>query len=170
VILLFEGPDASGKTTLVESLIKRNPGTWEIHHHGAFPTPNAAFTAYERLLESISENPRNVLIDRMHISERIYGQYFHNIWMSDRRYWYIDKVCNELDVRLVWCLPPWRAVRKIWHSRIDDEMIKDESQLEQVYDAYNAIAEYTNLDTILYDYTQPGAFEDFGKWVEGEIE
>lgn len=153
MIYLLEGPDCGGKTTLLNTQFH----DWGSVHHGAYPTANDAFTAYERLLESIAEKPRNLIIDRMHISERIYGQQYHGFCMSDHRYYYLEDLCQALKIEVILCQPSWEIVHKTWSSRLEDEMIKDETQIKKVYDAYADIGAYTSLITHKYDYSKPDA-------------
>jgi hypothetical protein len=155
MIYLLEGVDGSGKTTYLN---KRFPD-YEKFHFGAFPTPSAAFQAYDELLDAIwirsmqGQCPK-IVIDRMHVSEQIYGEVYHGIRMSKRRFDYLDDCLLQLGALCIWFHPPWQIVKENWTARIDDEMVKEETALFEVYQAYERISDITRLPVFKYDYTK----------------
>jgi hypothetical protein len=153
MIFIVEGPDGAGKTTLISNVFP----DIEYIHYSHFPTRNDAFTTFERLLESLIENPRNLIIDRFHISERIYGIEYHNEKLSNHRYNYIESLCKLLNIRVICCLPSWLTVQENWSARLDNEMIQDSSHLYKIWHSYSCIKQQTSLPIIMYDYQMPEA-------------
>lgn len=161
-IILLEGPDGAGKTTLAQTSFK----DYQYLHHGAYETPQAAFIAYDELLSSILQNTvrgichNNIVIDRLHISERIYGTYFHGKRMEDWRYSYIDNLCLTAGIQVVICLPPWDVVEQNWENNRQNEMIQDLCKLKEIYIVYKDIVDkashnfYTRMPVSVYDYTE----------------
>lgn len=154
MILLFEGCDCSGKSTL----IKEQFNDIRYVHHGAYPTPTDAFQAYDELLDSLLPN-EDIVLDRMHISERIYGQVYHDAWMSDERYSYLEHRLSQLKTIVIFCRPPLRVVIDQWRQRQHDEMIKDVNKIEEVYIEYSSLWKYTLLPVFTYDWTN----QDYNK-------
>jgi hypothetical protein len=156
MIILLEGADCTGKSTLMNSAFGKIPGS----HHGAYPTPEAAFQAYEHELNQIGSTLTGfcpipeLCIDRMHISEHIYGQVFHKTWMSDERYDHIENMAKTRHTIVVLCQPPLAAVLTSWQerARLGKELIKDEKTFIDIYLEFDQIYKYTKLPVIRYDY------------------
>jgi thymidylate kinase len=155
MIYLLEGVDTGGKTTLANS--DRFEG-FEKFHFGVFPSPTAAFQAYESLLDALharlaaGETP-NVVIDRMHISEHVYGSVYRDLRMSTTRHRIIDQLLYEAGATCIWCHPPFEVVLNNWRARREDELLQKELELEFVYNEYEKIRSFTCLNVQKYDYT-----------------
>jgi thymidylate kinase len=74
MISIVEGPDGAGKTTLINSLLKSNPGSQKFHF-GAPATPEEASNYYEVYAKAIQAAPENVttIFDRSWYSDVVYG-------------------------------------------------------------------------------------------------
>lgn len=148
MIVLVEGCDCSGKTTLLTDEFR----DWQYVHHGAFASPADAFHHYEVLLTEVDENA-HIVIDRMHISERIYGLFYWHKFMNETRYQIIESMCAKHNIQVIHCHPPLELVLKRWSERLNEEMIKDERIIKSIYNAYENIQQYTSLPVLRYDYT-----------------
>lgn len=76
MLIIVEGPDCAGKTTLVErlaeQLVKREGELLELRHCGPLRKP--ALEEYElRLDDYVPGTDRNIIYDRFHLGEAIYG-------------------------------------------------------------------------------------------------
>lgn len=167
MIILLEGPDASGKTTLVRQ--EFIPRGFQYIHNGVFPSPSHAYEAYINQLKFLTPND-NVIIDRMHISERIYGRIYHGECMNDDSYWHVDSMLEKLNAIALICITNFHETLRIWASRQKDELIKDPKIFERIYDEYwqcilsnERTKAYTNLITYSYDYMNPFCIEDLLK-------
>lgn len=159
MIYLLEGPDASGKTTLAnDEFLKRG---FSMIHNGVFPSPEKAYLAYLMQTGRMTKES-SVVIDRMHLSERIYGQIYHGEWMPDKMYWEIDKALERLDATLILCLTDFQKTISAWFDRRDNELVQNTNEFELIYRQYesiiyspNAMAKYTKLPVVWYDYNNP---------------
>jgi thymidylate kinase len=154
MIALLEGCDATGKTTLANSPVFS--GYWK-YHHGAYPSPKDAYNAYRNLLRSILEfkaqgSIPNVVIDRMHISERVYGERYHGRWMTDSQYWHIDEMFCDVGGIVIHCHLPWENVVENWKAKLREEMIQDENLLKKIYTAYQDLHGLTEAPIYPYNY------------------
>lgn len=156
-IIICEGPDGAGKTTLAKESFKH----YEYIHNGVFETPDKAYLAYANQISRL-EPSSNVFIDRMHISERIYGTIYHGVYMSDAQYYQLDNLLNDLSAVVVLCIPPYEIALRNWASRLDEELLADEDTFKQVYQRYESMiysSRYarllTSLPIVIYNYKDP---------------
>ncbi|CAM6003681.1 unnamed protein product [Sphagnum balticum] len=103
-IILLEGSDGSGKTTLAKKLVDRLGGTY-IHATYRF---TEALPTYQRAifeLALIKAQTQPVIIDRLHYSETIYAKVFRggSPWPMFTRQ--MDRVMQRYNVLHVFCLP-----------------------------------------------------------------
>lgn len=100
-IIILEGGDCSGKTTLARRLIDRY-GARYIHngvHRDVWKRHVAAFRYARRLAEDYL-----VVIDRLWLSEQIYGQIFRGGPAYDMGAWWLDKTLQDLGALTVLCV------------------------------------------------------------------
>ena len=160
-IVVLEGPDGSGKTTLAHQIQDRYGHAYR--HEGPPPAGRPAlFYYYERLVDADAAAP--VILDRFALGERVYGPVLRG--RDDLGYAGWAVVRDFLDARgavRVLCLPPkWVCMRAF---RIAKQMIKDEETFIQTYDAWAAFR--NDPGQHVYDWTRPGAFEQVLRAVEG---
>lgn len=70
-MIILEGPDRCGKTTLARALLRRLPG-WGYRHHTKPPVPPLEYFGW------VSEARATTIIDRLHWSELVYGTVYRN--------------------------------------------------------------------------------------------
>lgn len=69
-VIILEGPDGGGKTTLAKKLVSEG---FEYRHEGPPPVGTDLIAHYLRILNDSLESPNNVVHDRLWLGERIYG-------------------------------------------------------------------------------------------------
>jgi len=161
-LILVEGPDKAGKTTLAKRLSYLLG--WHYLHTGPAPDLNKAF---EHNLNALLVYRDKVVIDRLHLSTRVYGPIFHNQnLLSTYDIEVLEGLLRSKKAMVVYCRPP---------SDIMD------AQLEEVDDPYESLAlanvvreSYDSLmrkrdDVYHYDYTTANALGRLLKWIEGSI-
>lgn len=152
MIILFEGPDGGGKTTLIRTEFR----DYREKHFGAFREPETAYRTYNRFLRDVA---CDVAIDRMHISELVYGPIMRDKPLLIEEHKKLERRLSALDVKLVMCLPPYDVALDNWYFRNQKgkEYVKNEDKYKRIYDAFVeiVITGKTVLPTIVYDYTKP---------------
>lgn len=149
-LIIVEGPDGAGKSTLIAALHRSLPAAHLIHH-GPMPEVFDLPAVYHR---SMVEHPGLTIIDRAWVSERIYGTVcrgVNRVSFGDRRM--LEQKALSLGALEVLCLPSLKDCMKTWRQR--EEYIKDERQFMTIYGkyaVYNAVLS-SPLPRIQYNYS-----------------
>lgn len=77
--IIIEGPDRTGKDTLIKSLIKEFPGMISIHCGSpAIPRKEYYKEYYENLYSLIGHSNRDFILNRSAVGEYVYGPLYRN--------------------------------------------------------------------------------------------
>jgi hypothetical protein len=154
-IIILEGCDGSGKTTLANWL--RDELGYHIVKTGPPAPGESTFKSYTAALLEAAEaavyNGRRTVFDRLHTGETIYGPLLRGrdtLGIQGRDL--IEALIAACGAVVVICAPPWEVLVKGWSGK--DDLLKRESQLRQVNDAY--LAEAARLGLEVYDWTSGG--------------
>jgi hypothetical protein len=158
LIIILEGVDGSGKTTLAKELAQRYNA--EIHHEGPPPKfmnhrvrrrPSLTLGHYASILQSM--RGKNVILDRWALGERVYGPILRKKDKLGADGWtLLNRLIMASGAYQVLCMPPYKVCLANWRSR-HGELIKDETAYRKTYEKYAELAVTTAPD-IIYDYTK----------------
>jgi len=163
MLLILEGPDGGGKTTLAEQLRNRlhnrqNPGLLHIVKHGPYKDVMAEDLCkiYFRAMSPALTFNDTVVMDRSWLSEPIYGEVYrkgaNRIDVPRRRM--LERVALSRGAVVVLCQPDFEVCCKTFESRRAEEYLDTSAQLRKVYDGYTALELQTALPVVHYDYTR----------------
>jgi thymidylate kinase len=160
MILILEGPDGAGKTTLAETLRHRlqTKGMVHIVKHGPYKGIEAEHLCriYFRSMSPALTFDDTVIMDRSWLSEPIYGEVYRNgenrIDVPRKRM--LERTALSRGAVIVHCQPDFEVCAEAFEKRANEEYLDDISQLEQVYDEYDLIGTTTSIPTVHYDYTR----------------
>lgn len=132
-IVICEGPDASGKSTLINQLMERHPNNCYIHNAVTQDIHSLHKNTIDAALVASQEHW--VFIDRLHLSEQIYGTIFRNgpsydVSTFDR------ELDNILNLHRILCMVDKETSLAKHAERKDKEMFDD---ISKVWDMYNSI-------------------------------
>lgn len=153
-LIIFEGPDGGGKTTLSNS-VAATLGARRTH---LGPFSNVKHSLAQMYVEAMMPavlGLSDVVLDRSWMSEVPYGRAFRagrdRIGPEQRRM--LTRLAYRCQVVVVRALPPFKTIVETFKRRRHQEMLNDEAQLRQVYDWY--LDEWKpGLPTFAHDYTK----------------
>ena len=146
-VIIVEGPDGSGKTTLAQYL------SYELyldyHHEGPTPIDVSPIDYYSQLLRAAT----NTVFDRLALGERVYGPILrgsdrlgHSGWIT-----FQTLVC-EMQALQIMCLPSLNVCFEAWASG-REELFTNREQFVRTYDAFR----HNTRNHYVYDWTKPFA-------------
>jgi len=154
-IVILEGPDGSGKTTLAQQITERYGHRY--HHEGPPPKGQDPYTyyltrAYELVLETFGETPGRVVVDRFALGDRVYGPVLRGKdLLGDSGWRKLREGFDTVGAVRVLCLPPKNVCREIWAKRKGEEYIKKLDTWERTYDLWATFAD--DPGQVVYDWT-----------------
>jgi hypothetical protein len=160
-IIVLEGPDGSGKTTLSNWLHKTHG--YQIVKTGPPPPIGNVTVMYLKALHAAIEAPGRTVFDRLHTGEAIYGPILRGVdRMGVEGMAAVERVMAKHNVRLIICCPPWETLVAGWRSK--DDLLKDEATLLTVHERYQE--EIARLGIVPYDWTAPDAAERLKEMID----
>ena len=114
-VIILEGPDGGGKTTLA-TWLKREHG-FSYVHAGPPTEPADMLAEYGAQLWKALHGRKNVVFDRLHLGELVYGPVLRDcdgLGYYGRRL--LERVLNATSTPCYVCLPPWDVCCANWKS------------------------------------------------------
>lgn len=160
-IIIIDGCDASGKSTLINQLMEKHPNNCYIHNAVTDDIESLHRNTIDAALVASQEHW--VFIDRLHLSEKIYGTIFRNGPSYD-----VDSFDQELsripNLKKILCIVDKETSLTKHAERKDKEMFNDISKVWDMYNdvkgdwiRYNWKTDTMNLDTLEVTYNAKGA-------------
>jgi len=151
MIVIVEGPDGAGKTTLMRTF---KAWGWRYAYHDAPPvTGEDKFETYTAAILSVKPS-EYVIFDRFHLSEHVYGQVVRGKTQIELEHVRIlNRILYARGCLTIFCLPALRTIEKNWGDRLDVEYVKETEQLRAVVDLYRQLrSEYLDLNAVTFNY------------------
>lgn len=150
MIVIIEGPDGAGKTSLAKDLAIFYG--LEYHHEGPPPLGCNVLLHYGAQLQRARERGgRGVVFDRFALGERVYGPILRGQdQLGDEGWRQIRRLITAAGAWEILCLPSYWTCYDNWYARrVDTELILNENVFKLTYDRWKEIG---GMRT--YDYTQ----------------
>ena len=176
-VIIVEGPDGSGKTTLIKNLQNRFViKNLKAKRHGP---PVDAEDLYERtkdLLMEATHSNVNCIIDRFGlIGEQIYGPICRgkDLWVDiPEKRQEIFSAFNTLNPFIIYCRPPANIIANLSNHEVKEydtpEHLKSlhENQALIIRSYDNFFANWKSYNFFIWDYTKPENYYDLVKRLE----
>lgn len=169
MIIILEGPDGGGKTTLSETLRSRlqNDRMTHVVKHGPYKGVKSEDLCkiFFRSMSQALTYDDNVIMDRSWLSEPIYGAVYRKgeNRVDMPRWRMLERVALSRGAVVIHCQPDFEVCAKTFLSRLDEEYLDTIGQLKNVYDAYESIGQSTSIPVINYDYMHDDLSDLFAK-------
>lgn len=170
MLIIVDSADHSGKTKLCQHLIEKY--RFNYYHCGVQPDIKRYHSdVLDLAFDDAKEYDNNWVIDRLHLSEEVYGNIFRSgasyDWkeLNDR---IIERAQQDnIKYVLITCLPPKQIVVEGHAARNADgnEMF---STVDKVYDAYEKIynENNSNMQIYKYDFTNDPNYDKLDEYLE----
>jgi hypothetical protein len=163
-MIIVEGPDGAGKTTLVETLVERydalkvgRRGTndrtrlWEVTVSDTFNAINRAIRAtyYEH-----NPLPRVNVWDRLFFSDMVYAPFVGRGQgeFSPGQQVFLTRILEAIGCPIILCMPPLEVVRE--NAQVHEQMKGVNENLDGIWHGYDKLYWRMPNQTVIYDYTQ----------------
>lgn len=160
-MIIIEGADSVGKTTLVPQLLEADPSLRLLRRERFKPERGEGiYDSYlGALLPADGDRLRHAhsLADRFLASECIYGELFRGgCRMSEGQHFALRNVLRSYGATVIHCDPPERAVRESWVGR---EQLYNEEDPMTIVRAYRERLRtiFAGFHVLRYDWTSPRA-------------
>jgi thymidylate kinase len=159
-LVIIEGPDGAGKTTLMHKLVEHcaRKGTTIVEHHGYEATKelndDQLFKYYLKQLASPLMEQSVTILDRCWISEVIYGQAYRNTSrISHERMRILDQIAKTVNGIFVHCSAPYDVCSKNLNARRKESWENNEKHHEVWRKYYYWSCVGSLVPMISYDFT-----------------
>jgi hypothetical protein len=147
MIIILEGCDGVGKTTLAAEIHRRLPFAWQLHQGP--PQGDDPFSIYEEgLLAYDGTTP--IICDRWHLGEMIYGpMYRGGSIVDDIARWHIEAFLQAKGATQIVLTLPDHVVERRLATRGDDMV--DPAKVATIQQRYRDIVPDTNVFTAFFE-------------------
>lgn len=163
-MIIVEGPDGSGKTTLIEYLADRLEVP--VAPRVVSKDTEAMVDLQEWVAEDVKKGPEPIIYDRYRLfSEAVYGPILRDTAQPgfDQIMWFgyhFQTLIGNRQPLILYCLPPLEVVLANLDGDDDNKAVVDKARA--IYSAYVAQAAMVHVlypRTLLHDFTSGGSTE-----------
>lgn len=147
MIILIDGPDGSGKTTLAKKFIEKG---YSYIHLDKFEDVNEGYKELIARIQRAKEENEKIVIDRAVISNLIYSHVFGGEIVDVSLALAFVLLCDKIYV----CLPRDKEKHEKLYSKLKNERSELYTSMKEVYDWYNFLIQ---INSKIYHYDM---FED----------
>lgn len=164
-MIIVEGPDGGGKTTLINNTLVERTGL-PVAPRVVSKDAEAMTDLVKWTEENVRQGWQDVIYDRHRlISEPIYGpilrerfeQRFDNPeWLHEMFF----ELYHRVQPLIIYCLPPFSVVWKNVRNDDENKVVQDKQNIRAIYGAYLNRAMLEGVlykDAFIYDYTDTQA-------------
>jgi hypothetical protein len=144
-MIIVEGPDGSGKSTLISRLGHQRVHLRSLRGGVGGTTPEGwggGRPVVDAYVHALDTHPPETAFDRFHLSELVYGPILRNTQLITPEI--LDALTNEINRRripVIVCLPSWETTyRNVTQPGRERPGYQTDDFLRASYDAWHAVA------------------------------
>lgn len=176
-LVIIEGPDGAGKTSLIKSLTTGSfrgvCGHYARVHFGPLPrVGNSLGRIYMEAMQPALMGYQPMIFDRSWLSEPVYGSILRaHTRLSRAHISMLGRVAMRCNVTLVLCLPPKETAEANYAARasVGGELVSKLELWREIYDAYARLTRHAHAipasSVFCYDYTRPDAEQSAAEFI-----
>jgi len=161
MLIIFEGSDLSGKSTIAEAVAKKLPESYltKMCHRPKNNSESEVAKVYKRywnivewykLIYTLSQGKDTMILDRFYPSEAVYSYKRDYDAMDDKRIIELDTyIDTQFNALIVYCEPPNDILEQRLKDRGDDFV--DVNDLGKIRSRYHNFLEFTCCQVITYN-------------------
>lgn len=160
IVMIVEGPDLSGKSTLVDALVKEYPGIMLKVTKRPVSKNKMDIIGFKKYLYSaldyVNHNRQTkiIIFDRFFPSEMVYSMVKRGYEAyHDRDYVDMERVIKAREHLYIYCCPGIDSLTERYKSRGDEHVTPDD--LLPLVERYDRFYDQTRMNKIKLDTTQP---------------
>jgi hypothetical protein len=149
-VIILEGPDGGGKTTLANELVKRG---FHYRHEGPPPEGVDLIAYYLKILNDSIESPQDTVHDRLWLGEMVYGPIFRGVdRLGKEGLEKFIEIHNSNPIYQFICMPSRDALKKNYAIKMLDssDYVKGFDNLWRIYDKYWELMPYVPCSVFNY--------------------
>lgn len=151
-IIILEGADGTGKTTLAR-LLETQYG-FRYHHEGPPPKGVDLLRYYAHIFYTACKETQPVVFDRLHVGEAVYGPLLRGSSYGTAEIKLMNRLILAAGANVTWCNLEMGLAYLNWKTRAQGELFQDEATFTKVYDRYVQLFKDPLLDYAgHYNYT-----------------
>lgn len=168
-IVILEGPDGCGKTTLANKLIELNNGVGE-YIHATYRFKNKMPLYHAAILRKALKLSKNklVIIDRLHISEYIYAKVFRGGTKWPWQLRVFNCICDSLNIPIVICIPSSLERGIQWFEQVKKDRYEMFDNITEIIKEYIDYVKH-NKGFIIYNRDLTEKLDFYYEYIFDEI-
>ena len=148
MLLIFEGPDGSGKTTLIEKFISQSDRVWDKRHFSNPKTIEDQVNMAGMYMDLVKEaETKDIIMDRSWYSELVYGPIFRGeSCISYKDLFELEVTCYNCRAIVVYVSV---GIDTLWERCLarGETFVKTKKILKKVSEGYEDLLWARQLDT-----------------------